>query len=51
MTVAVSPVADPGVGVAPPYGFVSGTNTVTVRVCAIVAVTPAAVAYNVRLLL
>src|ERR1700733_5917476 len=51
MTVAVSPVADPGVGVSPPYGFVSATNTVTVRVCAMVAVTPAAVVYNERLLL
>jgi len=51
MAVVVSPVADPGVGVSPPYGFVSATNTVTVRVCAMVAVTPAAVGYNVRLLL
>ncbi len=51
MAVVVSPAADPGVGVAAPYGFVSATDTVTVRVCAIEAVTPAAVAYNVRLLL
>lgn len=53
MTVSVSPVATPlvdashGVSV---FGFVSSANTVTVEVCAIVATTPTARVYNVRVL-
>jgi hypothetical protein len=53
MAVAVSPSSDPdsnlsaGIGI---YGFVSSSNTVTVRVCAIVAVTPSSVTYNVRVI-
>lgn len=53
MVATASPSSDPdsnlstGVGI---YAFVSGSNTVTVRVCAIVAVTPAATTYNVRVL-
>lgn len=53
MVANVSPSADPDstltTGIAI-YAFVSSANTVTVRVCAIVAVTPAAVTYNVRIL-
>lgn len=53
MVATASPSADPdstlATGVAI-YAFVSAANTVTVRVCAIVAVTPAAVTYNVRVL-
>lgn len=52
MAVSVSPAADPqggtttnGVSV---YGYVSATNTVTVRVCALVAFTPTSTTYNVR---
>lgn len=53
MTATASPSSDPdsnlstGVGI---YSFVSASNTVTVRVCAIVAVTPAATTYNVRVI-
>lgn len=53
MVATASPSADPdstlATGVAI-YAFVSAANTVAVRVCAIVAVTPAAVTYNVRVL-
>ena len=53
MVATASPSADPdstlstGIGI---YAFVSSANTVTVRICAIVAVTPTAVTYNVRVL-
>lgn len=53
MVATASPSADPsptlttGVSI---YAFVSAANTVTVRVCALAAVTPAAVTYNVRVL-
>lgn len=53
MTVNASPVASPladashGLSV---WAFVSASNTVTVEVCAIVATTPTARAYNVRVL-
>lgn len=47
MTAAVSPAADPGNSVQW-QAFVSSSNTVTVRVCAILAVTPASVTYNIR---
>lgn len=53
MAVAVSPNGDPDSNLATGiafYAFVSATNTVTVRVCAIVAVTPTARTYNVRVL-
>jgi hypothetical protein len=49
MAVAVSPVADPGTSVSW-QGFVSSAGTVTVRVCALVATTPTATTYNVRVL-
>lgn len=53
MVAVASPAADPdatlSTGIAI-YSFVSSSNTVTVRVCALVAVTPAAVAYNVRVI-
>ncbi len=53
MVATASPSTDPdstlSTGVAI-YSFVSATNTVTVRICAIVAVTPTAVTYNVRVL-
>jgi hypothetical protein len=46
--VVVTPAADPGVGVWY-YGFVSSSNTITVRVCAAVAMTPNATTYAVKL--
>jgi len=53
MVATASPSSDPdsnlSTGIAI-YAFVSSANTVTVRVCAIVAVTPAAVTYNVRVI-
>lgn len=53
MAATASPSADPAAtlttGVAI-YSFVSAANTVTVRVCALVAITPAAVTYNVRVI-
>jgi hypothetical protein len=49
MAVAVSPVTDPGTSITW-EGFVSSAGTVTVRVCALIAATPTAVAYNVRVL-
>lgn len=53
MVAAASPSADPdstlSTGVAF-YAFVSANDVVTVRLCAIVAVTPAAATYNVRVL-
>ena len=49
MAVSVSPAADPGAGFAW-MGFVSSSGTVTVRVCAIAAGTPASTTYNVRVL-
>lgn len=47
MHVKITPQADPGVG-AWWYGFVSSANTVTVRVGAVVALTPASVVYSVE---
>lgn len=53
MAVAVSPASNPQVdashGLAI-WGYISSANTATVEVCAIVATTPNAVAYNVRVL-
>lgn len=53
MTATASPSADPdstlSTGIAI-YSFVSSSNTVTVRICAIVSVTPASVTYNVRVI-
>lgn len=53
MTAMASPSSDPdsvlSTGIAI-YSFVSSSNTVTVRVCAIVAVTPASVTYNIRVI-
>lgn len=53
MVATASPSADPdsslstGISI---YAFVSAADTVTVRVCAIVAVTPTAVTYNARVI-
>ncbi len=49
MAIAVTPVAYPGDG-AWWEGYVSGTNTVTVKVCSSIIGTPGASAYNVRAL-
>lgn len=53
MAAVASPSSDPdsslSTGIAI-YAFVSASNTVTVRLCAIVAVTPAASTYNVRVI-
>lgn len=49
MTATASPVSYPGDG-AYWLAYVSASNTVTVKVCAAVAETPSASAYNVRLL-
>ena len=53
MVATASPSSDPdsvlSTGIAI-YAFVSSANTVTVRICAIVAVTPTATTYNVRVL-
>ena len=49
MAVSVSPAADPGSGFAW-MAFVSSSGTVTVRVCAIAAGTPASTTYNVRVI-
>lgn len=51
MTIQVTPVADPNGSTTQDYdwyGYVSGTSTVTVKVCALVAGTPTATTYNVR---
>ncbi|MGA8730307.1 MAG: hypothetical protein WB608_16250 [Terracidiphilus sp.] len=51
MAISVTPVADPNASTTQDYdwyGYMSGTNTVTVKVCALVAGTPAATTYNVR---
>lgn len=47
MTVVATPVSYPGDGVYW-HGYVSSSNVVTVKVCAVVALTPASTAYNVR---
>lgn len=47
MALVVTPVTYPGDG-ADWAGYVSGTNTVTVKVCGLVTVTPGVTAYNVR---
>jgi hypothetical protein len=49
MSVAAAPVSDPGTSVTW-EGFVSSAGTVTVRVCALIAATPTATTYNVRVL-
>lgn len=49
MAVAVSPNTYPGDG-SEFFGYVSANGTVTVKVCALVAVTPAASTYNVRVI-
>lgn len=49
MTATASPVTDPGTGFTW-MSFVSSTNHVTVRVCAIVAGTPTASNYHVRVI-
>ena len=51
MTVAVSPAADPGTGFIW-EGFVSASNTITVRLCNITsgALTPGSTTYNVRVI-
>ncbi len=49
MAVIATPVADPGDG-ATWMGFVSTNGTVTVKVCAIVGLTPTATTYNVRVI-
>jgi hypothetical protein len=47
MGVVATPVTYPGDGTVW-YGYVSGSNTVTVKVCGLTVVTPSASAYNVR---
>jgi hypothetical protein len=49
MAVTTSPAGSPGDGFVW-QGFVSGANTVTVKVCALAGGTPAAVAYDVRVI-
>jgi lysophospholipase L1-like esterase len=51
MTIQVTPVTDPNASTTQDYdwyGYMSGANTVTVKVCALVAGTPGATTYNVR---
>lgn len=47
MTVTVTPNTYPGDGTLF-YGYVSSNGTVTVKVCAIIAITPSSGTYNVR---
>lgn len=49
MTVSVTPNTYPGDGVVA-YGYVSSNGTVTVKVCAIVGLTPTSSTYNVRVI-
>jgi len=49
MAVTTSPAGSPGDGFVW-QGFVSGPNTVTVKVCALAGGTPAAVVYDVRVI-
>lgn len=49
MTVSVSPNTYPGDGVLF-YGYVSANGTVTVKVCALVGLTPTSSTYNVRVI-
>ena len=52
MTIEVTPVTDPNPAGTLSYiwyGYLSTANTITVKVCALVAGTPAATTYNVRL--
>lgn len=44
----VAPSANPGTGMAW-FAFVSASNTVTVKVCALLAGTPTSTTYNVRI--
>lgn len=46
MHVIVTPQTDPGIGCVW-YGFVSSTNTVTVRILAVIALTPTSTVFNV----
>jgi hypothetical protein len=51
MVIQVTPVSDPNGSTAQNYdwyGYMSAANTVTVKVCALVAGTPTATTYNVR---
>lgn len=50
MAIQVTPVTFPGAGFDWNRAYVSGTNTVTVQVCADLAGTPTASTYNVRVL-
>lgn len=47
MAVSVSPQTNPGAG-ALWLGFVSAADTVTTKVCALIALTPANMVYNIR---
>lgn len=47
MAISVTPVSYPGDG-SIWYGYVSSSNTVTVKVCGLVALTPSATTFNVR---
>ncbi|HLZ39378.1 MAG TPA: hypothetical protein VKQ11_00355 [Candidatus Sulfotelmatobacter sp.] len=49
MGVVATPITYPGDGTVW-YGYVSGSNTVTVKVCGLTVVTPSASAYNVRVI-
>lgn len=46
MHVIVTPQTDPGIGCVW-YGFVSAPNTVTVRIIAVIALTPTSTVFNV----
>ncbi len=47
MSVQATPAVTPGAG-AIWYGYVSAADTVTVKVCALVALTPVSTVYNIR---
>ena len=49
MTVSVTPNTYPGDGVLY-YGYVSANGTVTVKVCALIGLTPTSSTYNVRVI-
>jgi hypothetical protein len=49
MTAIASPAANPGASMGW-YAFISAANTVTVKVCALLAGTPTSTTYNVKVL-
>lgn len=50
MSVQASPNGDPGAGVSPPNAWVSSSGVVTTCISALVAVTPTAQTYNLRII-